>query len=231
MKKSMLNLIPVLFLLIYFSATTHAQGFLRANGKRIENDADKNFILRGMGLGGFMLQEGYMFHLGFLGQQYKIREKIAGFIGKEKTDSFYDNWLKYHTQKADIDSMAAWGFNSIRLPMHYNLFTLAVKDEPVKGENTWLPKGFEMVDSLLNWCKQNKIYLILDLHAAPGGQGDDLAISDRNPEEPSLWQSEENQSKTVALWKKLAERYANETYIGGYDILNETNWGFDDSSR
>ena len=32
----------------------------------------------------------------------------------------------------------------------------------------------------------------------------------------------------IALWKKLAERYKDEPFIGGYDLLNETNWGFDD---
>lgn len=218
----------ILFILLFCVAgkPSMAQGFLRANGKRIENDSSKNFILRGMGLGGFMLQEGYMFGLSFLGQQYKIKEKIAAFAGKEKAAYFYDEWLKRHTAKTDIDSLAAWGFNSVRLPIHFNLFTLPVKEEPVKGQQTWLPRGFEMVDSLLKWCSRHRMYLILDLHAAPGGQGNDLPISDRDPAEPSLWQSDENKIKTIALWKKLAERYANEIYIGGYDILNETNWGF-----
>ncbi|MGN6605298.1 MAG: cellulase family glycosylhydrolase [Ginsengibacter sp.] len=211
-----------------FFQNVNAQGYLRVNGTKIENDSNKNFILRGMGLGGWMLQEGYMFHLGFLGQQYKIRDKITQLIGKRQADIFYDKWLKLHTQKADIDSMASWGFNSIRLPMHYGLFTLPVKDEPIAGKNTWLAKGFEMVDSLLNWCKQDHIYLILDLHAAPGGEGNDFPIADRHPGEPSLWESKANQDKTVALWQKLAERYKNEQWIGGYDILNETNWGFDD---
>ena len=229
MKKIFVSLLIVSFLFFEYTSA-FGQGFLRVNGKRIENDENKNFILRGMGFGGWMLQEGYMFKLGFLGQQYKIREKITELVGKERADNFYNSWLKNHTQKADIDSMASWGFNSIRLPMHYNLFTLVVKDEPVKGKNTWLPKGFEMVDELLQWCKKNKIYLILDLHAAPGGQGNDLPISDRNPEDSSLWQSKANQDKTVALWKKLATRYANEPWIGGYDILNETNWGFDNAN-
>jgi len=102
-----------------------------------------------------------------------------------------------------------------------------VEEEPVKDENTWLQKGFDLTDSLLKWCRQNSMYLILDLHATPGGQGNDLPISDRHPDEPSLWQSKANRDKTVALWQKLAERYKNEPYIGGYDILNETNWGFD----
>ena len=46
--------------------------------------------------------------------------------------------------------------------------------------------------------------------------------------QPSLWESEENKQKTVALWKKLAERYANEEWIGAYDLLNEPNYGFED---
>lgn len=227
MKKIYLLILLAFTVMFFSSVKSSAQGFLKVNGKHLENDKNKNFILRGMGLGGWMLQEGYMFNLGFLGQQYKIKEKISELIGKKEADIFYDKWLEYHMQKTDIDSMASWGFNSIRLPMHYDLFTLAVKDEPVAGKNTWLPKGFKMVDDLLDWCKKNKIYLILDLHAAPGGQGNDLPISDRNPDEPSLWQSQANQDKTVALWKELATRYANEPYIGGYDILNETNWGFD----
>lgn len=228
MKRTNLRLLIILPVLFFYSKSSFSQGFLRVNGKHIENDKNKNFILRGMGFGGWMLQEGYMFNLGFLGQQYKIREKITELIGEKEAETFYNSWLKNHTEETDIDSMASWGFNSIRLPMHYNLFTLSVDDEPIKGQNTWLNKGFEMVDQLLQWCKKNKIYLILDLHAAPGGQGNDLPISDRNPDKPSLWQSKANQDKTVALWKKLASRYAKETYIGGYDILNETNWGFDD---
>lgn len=228
MRKNCKTLFLIFSSFVFFSICTSAQGFLKVNGKKIENDVNKDFILRGMGFGGWMLQEGYMFHLEFLGQQYKIREKITQLIGKNEADIFYDKWLKYHTQETDIDSMASWGFNSIRLPMHFNIFTLPVNEEPVAGKNTWLPKGFEMVDELLKWCKKNKLYLILDLHAAPGGEGTDLPISDRHPNQPSLWESQAKQDKTVALWKKLAERYANEPYIGGYDILNETNWGFED---
>jgi len=82
-----------------------------------------------------------------------------------------------------------------------------------------------MVDDLLAWCAANNMYVILDLHAAPGGQGRNADISDYDSSKPSLWESSENKRKTIALWKKLAERYANEKWIGGYDLINETNWG------
>src|SRR5690606_37119608 len=227
-KKQVLFLFIILMSVAFSSLEIQAQGFLKAKGKIIVDGNGNKFILRGMGLGGWMLQEGYMFHLSKFGQQHKIKKAIAELVGEEKTNLFYDTWLINHTRKTDIDSMASWGFNSVRLPMHYNLYTLPVEEEPVAGQNTWLEKGFAMTDSLLNWCKANKMYLILDLHAAPGGQGNDLAISDRNPAKPSLWDSEANRKKTIALWKKLAERYKDEEWIGGYDILNETNWGFED---
>jgi endoglucanase len=209
----------------------NGQGFLKAAGEKIVNQKGENVLLRGIGLGGWMVQEGYMLHLQKNGQQYRIRQRIADLIGQEQTSAFYKAWLSNYTTQSDIDSLHAWGFNSVRLPMHYNLFTLPVEDEPVQGQNTWLSTGFDLTDSLIKWCKKNGMYVILDLHASPGGQGNDLNISDRDPSKPSLWQSEGNKQKTIALWRKIAERYQNEPTIGGYDLLNEPNWGFEDTLR
>lgn len=220
------------FLLIFmFSASCIGQGFLKRDGQRIVNESGQNILLRGIGLGGWMLQEGYMLRINGEGQQHKIKERIEELIGKEKTDEFYEAWLSNFITKGDIDSLKAWGFNSIRLPMHYRLFTLSVDEEPVPGENTWLEKGFQLTDSLLAWCRFNHIYLILDMHAAPGGQGNDLNISDRDPGKPSLWESDADQKKLIAVWRKLAEHYSNESWIGGYDIINEPNWGFKDPEK
>ncbi len=203
-----------------------AQGFLTAKGQLIVNGKGEKVILRGIGLGGWMLQEGYMVKLGKIGPQHRIRQKITELVGPTKAAAFYDRWLANDIRKIDIDSMAAWGFNSVRLPMHYALYTLPVDKEPVPGKNTWLEKGFALTDSLLSWCKTNHIYLILDMHATPGGQGNDLPIADRDPSKPSLWESAANREKLVALWAQLAKRYVNEPWVGGYDIINEPNWGF-----
>jgi endoglucanase len=209
-------------------ATSFSQGFLKADGQRIVNEKGENVLLRGFGLGGWMLQEGYMLRVNGEGQQHKIRARIEALIGKGSTKNFYNAWLSNHTRKIDIDSLKAWGFNSVRLPMHFDLYTLPVEKEPVAGKHTWIEKGFAMTDSLLSWCKANQLYLILDLHAAPGGQGNDFNISDRNPALPSLWDSEANREKTIALWKELARRYVDEPWIGAYDLINEPNWGFED---
>ncbi|MFD2825005.1 cellulase family glycosylhydrolase [Leeuwenhoekiella polynyae] len=220
-----------LFVILLCGISGHSQGFLKAENAKIVDEQGNNILLRGIGLGGFMLQEGYMLKVPFSGQQYIFKEHVEQLVGKEKTTTFYNAWRKKHMQKRDVDSLKKWGFNSIRLPLHYNLFTLPVNEEPVKGENTWLEEGFRLTDSLLSWCKANKMYLILDMHAAPGGQGHDLNISDRDPSQPALWESQENQNKLTALWQKIAQRYKDETWVAAYDLINEPNWTFEEGKN
>ena len=215
------------FLPIFFFLATHLiySQNLSTLGPYLKDDNSNNVILRGINLGGWMLQEPYLFQFtGAADSQHEFKEKLVEFIGQENTDNFYNAWYENFITQGDVDSLASHGYNSIRLPMHYNLFTLPIQDEPVSGENTWLDLGFSMVDNLLDWCESNNMYLILDLHAAPGGQGFGSDINDYNPNLPSLWESEENKNKTIALWGKLAERYSDEPWIGGYDLLNETHW-------
>jgi hypothetical protein len=219
----------ILLFSLVFSCLLNAQG-LRTLGKKIINSNGDEVLLKGIGLGGWMLQEGYMMNSsGAADTQHKFIEKLNTLIGEEETEVFYSNWRKNFVTKQDIDSIASWGYNSVRLAMHYNLFTSPIENEPVSGENTWLNTGFEMVDELLTWCEANEIYLILDMHAAPGGQGEDAAISDYDDTKPSLWESELNKNKTVALWGKLAERYKDKEGIGGYDLINEINWPLEGS--
>ena len=45
---------------------------------------NKEVLLKGVGLGGWMLQEGYM--LGTNGAQHQIREKLEDLAGKQATD-------------------------------------------------------------------------------------------------------------------------------------------------
>ncbi len=220
---------PALLLLFCFSCsppTEESGGFLRADGPRIVDGQGREVILRGIGLGGWMLQEGYMLRTG--GPQYRIEARIEELVGRERKEAFYAAWLANHMRRIDVDSLAAWGFNSIRLPMHYKLFTPPIEEEPVPGEITWRETGFALTDSLLDWAGANNMVVILDLHAAPGGQGKNYDINDYDPEKPSLWESAANQEKTIALWRRLAARYADRPEIGGYDLINEPNWGFED---
>lgn len=75
-----------------------------------------------MGLGGWLVQEGYMLQTSaFANAQWQIRAKISALIGETNTETFYQTYRNNYVRKIDIDSLASWGFNSLRLPMHYNL--------------------------------------------------------------------------------------------------------------
>jgi len=228
MKKShnIYTLVILAFLLALHIPLT-AQGYLHADGNKIIGNDGNEILLRGIGTGNWMIQEGYMMNSSSVaGTQHEFRRRLVETIGETKTDSFYSVWLHNHFREIDLDSMKAWGFNSVRVNMHYVWFTPPIEDEPVAGEITWRETGFVILDSLLSWCNKLEMYMILDLHGAPGGQGTDANISDYDPDKPSLWESEANKAKTVALWRKLAERYADEPWVGGYDLINETNWTF-----
>jgi hypothetical protein len=206
-------------------------GFLRASGKQIVDGQGQNLILRGMGLGNWMLQEPYMMDVsGIVENQQQLKIKITELVGADNMAVFYSAWLNNYIRPADVVALARNGFNAIRLPLHYNLFTLPSEQEPVPGQNTWLTNGFKLVDDLLGWCETNHVYLILDMHACPGGQGYEKSISDYNPPSPSLWESSTNRAKLIALWAQIAARYATEPWIGGYDLINEPNWTFENNS-
>jgi len=207
-----------IFFLIIYSSNLFPQGFLHRENTKIVNGSGQEVLLKGLGLGGWLLQEGYMLQTsGFANAQWEIKAKILDLVGEANTEQFYETYRNNFVRKIDIEMIKSWGFNSVRLPFHYNLF--ATNNNPP----VFLNKGFEIVDSLLQWCKTNQIYLILDMHAAPGGQSDE-PISDYNSANPSLWQSEQNKNLTVQIWRKIAERYKDEEWIGGYDLLNEPKW-------
>lgn len=219
----MKNIILFFGLFLMFSLGW-AQG-LKTQGQIIVNENGEEVLLRGYGPGGWQIMEGYMMQTsGFAGSQHEIKEKLIDLMGEANTDTFFSKWRENHFTQRDVDSLAAWGFNSIRIPMHYNLFTLPIEDEPVAGENTWIETGFELIDDVLEWSAPHNIYVILDMHATPGGQGWGSEINDYDPSKPSLWESQENKGKLVALWTRIADRYKDNPWIGGYDLINETHW-------
>ena len=219
----------ILFLACILSSQVLATGFLHANGKQIVDGDGKNFLIRAMGIGAWMVMEPYMFnlHQDVNKGQHSILNRYREIIGEERTKEFHKAWLDNFFREVDVAQCKESGFNAIRVVLHYNIFTLPIEQEPDTTKNTWLPEGFARLDSLIAWCERYEIYAILDLHAAPGGQGYDGNISDYDPTKKSLWESSQNKRKMVALFGEFAKRYADQPWMGGYDLLNETNWSFD----
>jgi len=193
-----------------------AQGFLRASGTKIVND-NGDVLLRGMGLGGWLVPEGYMMGTSaFANSPSQIRSKIEAVAGKENRIKFYKEFEKNFFTRADMDTLKQWGFNSVRLPFHYANLT------PPDSPGVWLEPGFAVFVSVIAWGKANQMYVILDMHCAPGAQnGEPISDSDG---QARLWQESRHRDRTVAIWRKIAERYKDEPWVGGYDLINEPAW-------
>ena len=72
---------------------------------------------------------------------------------------------------------------------------------------------------IVTWCRDNGLYVILDMHDAPGGQtGDNI---DDSYGYPWLLESEASQQLFCDIWKRIAEHYRNEPVIIAYDLINE----------
>lgn len=220
--KRKFKLFLILTVISFFSSSDEnfAQSFLTVDGQKIVDQNGQEIHFRGMGLGGWLEPEGYMFLMSsFASSPSQIHDAIQNLIGVDSTNKFYDTFHKDFVTEADIKALHDWGFNLVRVPFHYNILT------PADSPGVYIASGFAIFDSLILWCKKYDIYVILDMHCAPGGESDQT-ISDYNSSVPSLWQDTSKQTRTVEIWRTIADRYKNEPTVAGYDLLNEPRWDF-----
>ena len=116
-------------LLLFMASSVFANGILRTEGKKIVDADGIEVIFKGIGLGGWLVPEGYMFNMsGFANSPTEIRNKIIEVVGEANADIIFEEFRANFVTEADVDSIASWGFNNIRLPMHYDLLT--PRDQP-----------------------------------------------------------------------------------------------------
>jgi endoglucanase len=178
--------------------------FLRTHKTSIVGADDQPVLLKGVNFGGWLMMEAYFTHAPNLPQQVFEKEFAKQCGAKalsELLGKFRDNFIT----EADVKQVASWGMNCIRLPFHYKI----AADR----------KTIHYLDEVTAWARKYKVYLILDLHAAPGAQNHDWHSDSKGGAQ--LWTKKAHRHKTYDLWQRLADRYKDETIIAGYDVLNE----------
>lgn len=206
--------------LIYFAiyilifSETYAQHFFNVRGKQIIDGNNQPIVLRGINLGNWLLPEGYFFKMRKAASPRLIETAFNELLGPAEASLFWNAYLQRYITKADITFIRQSGANSIRIPFHYKLFT----NEWYLG-GSGAERGFRLMDSVIAWCTENDLYVILDMHAAPCGQtGDNI---DDSYAFPFLFQQADCIQKTASIWKQIAAHYQREKIIIGYDLLNE----------
>lgn len=171
-------------------------------------------LLRGVGLGNWLLPEGYMWRFEPPAPQSprEIEALLTDLVGAERAAHFWAQFRRRYITDHDLARIAAEGMNHVRLPV--NARVLMTDDgEPISD-------GFALVDDLVRRCGAFGLWVVLDMHGAPGGQTG-TNIDDSPHGRPDLFTDRRYQEQTVALWRLLAQRYRAEPAVAAYDLLNE----------
>ncbi|ODQ80987.1 glycoside hydrolase family 5 protein [Babjeviella inositovora NRRL Y-12698] len=187
-------------------------GLLKVQGTKIVDTQGYAVVLKGAGIGGHMNMENFI--TGYPGQEAEHKEALLKAMGQEKFDYFFDKFYEYFWTDKDAEFFKSLNLNCLRIPFNYRHF---VDDADLF---TIKPKGFALLDRIVDICAKHEIYVILDLHAVPGGQNQDWH-SDSGIHKALFFQFSVFQDSMIHLWKEIASHYAGNPWIAGYNPLNE----------
>ncbi|ORX40964.1 glycoside hydrolase superfamily [Kockovaella imperatae] len=188
-----------------------ANDYLQIKGDDIVLDG-KPILLKGAGLGGWMNMENFI--TGYPGHEFQVRAALKKVLGEEKYDFFFDKFLEYFFTEEDAKLYAELGLNCLRLPVNYRHFEDDMNPRVFKKE------GLKHLDRVIDICAKYGIYTVIDLHAAPGGQNCDWH-SDAGNDQALFFDHKDFQDRTVLIWEHLAKHYRDNTWVAGYNPLNE----------
>src|SRR6476469_223030 len=192
--------------------TTTDQHRLKVSGNQIVNQKGDTIYLRGFGLGGMLHMENFID--GYSGNEEAMREGLKNVMGERQYNLYFDTFLKSYFTEPDAAYIQSLGLNLVRIPINYHHFEDDMNPGVIKEE------AFAYLDSVIARCARHKIYTIIDLHALPGSQNQHWH-SDNPTHVASFWIHKEFQYRALHLWEVIAQRYKNDEWVAGYDLINE----------
>ena len=159
---SKLFYLACLTLILSSSVYCQMERYITSKGNQIIDLDGKPILLKGINLGNWLVPEGYFIKFKEVNSPNRIYNFFNTLIGPAEARKFWNTYRENYITFDDIKKIKLLGFNSIRIPFHYSLF---IKEDDNKLEGI----GYQLIDNLVKWCKEESIYLLLDMHCAPGG--------------------------------------------------------------
>ncbi len=234
--KKLVSLILCFAMVFQVSALAFAQGeafsdaatggfndedLLRAKGTDIINAKGEKIILKGVNLGSWLIQEDWLSPYEEVADNYEIIETLIDRFGTEAAyelmNTYEDNWITEY----DLDNIKKMGFNCVRVPFWYRNFYSDDNGTKILDKNgEW---DFSRLDWIVEECSERRLYVILDMHGAPGfqsdaphnGKGGSCGLYDQTES------GEFNRKLTVELWTAIATNFKGNPAVAMYDLLNE----------
>jgi endoglucanase len=183
---------------------------LKIKDKSIVDEKGSKLTLKGISLGGWLMMEGYMLG-GENIPESKFKEDLRKKVGKKLFEEFVWEFRKRFINDRDVLTIKKLGFNCVRLPFNYKL----IEKAPFKID----PKGMSFLVKAVKSFTDQKIMVILDMHAVPGCQNEDWHSDSGGKalffKDPSF------RERYVFLWEQISKRFKDFSNVAGYDIMNE----------
>jgi aryl-phospho-beta-D-glucosidase BglC (GH1 family) len=186
------------------------RNFLRVDRNTIVDGAGSPVVLRGVGLGGWMNMENFI--TGYPANESAMRDAVASVLGPDRADAFFERLLDRFFSEEDAAFLASLGVNCVRLPINQRHFEA--------GPFEWLSSGFERLSRAVDQLGAHGIHSVIDLHAVPGCQNQHWH-SDNPTHIAAFWRHPHFMERATALWVQLAQRFADNEWVAGYNLLNE----------
>ncbi|MCH5180769.1 MAG: cellulase family glycosylhydrolase [Erysipelotrichales bacterium] len=186
--------------------------FLKTYGRTIVNEDGEKVLLKGTNLGGWLHMEGWMDGGGAHNNHYAVLEALRARFTDSEVEDLLEVYQTNYIQESDLEYIASLGLNLVRIPFFWT--------EIMDFEGNIKDNAFDQLDWAIDVCKKLGLYVLLDLHGAPGGHSNGW-LSGGHTDSNELWTNERNQVWAVNIWETLATRYKDEPTVYAYGLLNE----------
>lgn len=187
--------------------------FIRAENGEFITDCGEKFTLRGINLNddffGYKKDD-----LPFPSRYADVFAALESRFGRYGARLLANKFNEGLISPSDLKHIRKLGANCVRIPLR---FRSLYSKENCKGD-----PDFERLDYIVEKCRKVGLYVILDLHSAPGFQNTDSACG--KDEESVLFNTGkdgfEARNATIRLWTQVAAHFKDEPAIAAYDLLN-----------
>ncbi len=126
---------------------------------------------------------------------------LGGWLSQRdnSTKEFRDSFITID----DIRTLKKWGLDHVRLPVDHDI--LRTED------------GYSHIDDCIGWCREEGLKMILDLHKADGYSFCPLDKDDKR----IFFHDKGMQEKFYSIWDEISSRYAKDSDIVAFELLNE----------
>ncbi len=204
-------------------------GLVQAIGRGLYDSDGNEVVLQGVNAGTTFITEGWLAPYATeepvngeyptlseaqFQKAFRSNPNLSDAQVDELLEIYYQNWFT----KEDVKRIADLGMNCLRIPFYYTMFLN--EDFSLKSE-----EAFAHIDRIADWCEEYGVYIVLDLHGAPGSQNgyehSGAEEYDKTLDTIHFWYNDTYIQAACDLWAFVSEHYKDREIIAAYDILNE----------